>query len=316
MIKKLWLVGAGPMAVDYSKVLDALDVSYEVIGRGEDSADRFFQATGHKVKPGGLNKWLDSDDIKKPDAAIVAVGVEKLAETTNALLDYDFKDILVEKPAGLNFYEIASVANKTKESGANVFVAYNRRFYASVIKAKEIIVADGGVTSFNFEFTEWSHEIEKLEKAPGVKENWFLANSSHVVDLAFYLGGKPKDISTYTAGGLNWHPSASIFAGAGVSEKDALFSYKANWESGGRWGVEVLTRKQKLILCPLEKLQIQRRGSVNVDRFDNLDYSIDEDYKPGLYKSVASFLSGSEDLHSIGEQVQYLEYFAKILDLK
>ena len=42
---------------------------------------------------------------------------------------------------------------------------------------KEIIAEDNGVTSFNFEFTEWSHEIEKLEKAPGVKENWFLANS-------------------------------------------------------------------------------------------------------------------------------------------
>ena len=39
-------------------------------------------------------------------------------------------------------------------------------------------------------------EIEKLNKVPGIKENWFLGNSTHVVDLAFYLGGKPKQIST------------------------------------------------------------------------------------------------------------------------
>jgi len=30
----IWLVGAGPMAVDYAKVLIAQHVDFEVIGRG------------------------------------------------------------------------------------------------------------------------------------------------------------------------------------------------------------------------------------------------------------------------------------------
>ena len=34
----LWLIGAGQMAQDYVKVLNALDVPFEVIGRGVDSA--------------------------------------------------------------------------------------------------------------------------------------------------------------------------------------------------------------------------------------------------------------------------------------
>ena len=172
---------------------------------------------------------------------------------TIQLLQANVKRVLVEKPAGLNCDQIRKVADETKKQKAEVLVAYNRRFYASTLKAKEFLKEDGGVTSFNFEFTEWSHEIEKLKKAPGVKENWFLANSTHVVDLAFYLGGKPKEICCYTGGGLEWHPTASIFAGAGVSETGALFSYQANWESAGRWSLEILTKKHRLIFRPLEK---------------------------------------------------------------
>ena len=146
------------------------------------------------------------------------------------------------------------------------------------------------MTSFNFEFTEWVHEIEKLKKAPVVKENWFLSNSTHVVDMAFYLGGNPKEISCYTEGSLEWHPSASIFSGAGISETGALFSYQANWESAGRWCVEVLTKKNKLIFRPLEKLQVQKKGSVNIDFVKDINYSLDQKYKPGIFLQVKAFL--------------------------
>ena len=102
------------------------------------------------------------------------------------------KRILVEKPAGTTLEEVAQVASEAENQRAEVYVAYNRRFFASTIKAQSIIAEDRGVTSFAFEFTEWSHQIVDLEKDPRVKKNWFLANSTHVVDLAFYLGGIPK----------------------------------------------------------------------------------------------------------------------------
>ena len=43
------LVGAGPMAQDYAKVLKALDKAYTVIGRSEASAQEFYDATGKAV---------------------------------------------------------------------------------------------------------------------------------------------------------------------------------------------------------------------------------------------------------------------------
>ena len=90
-----------------------------------------------------------------------------------------------------------------------------------------------------------------------------MANSTHVVDLAFFLGGAPEKISSYVGGKLDWHPNGSIFSGAGITKNNTLFSYNANWEAPGRWGVEVITNKSRLILRPLEKLQIQKIGNLD-----------------------------------------------------
>jgi predicted dehydrogenase len=228
------------------------------------------------------------------------------------LIKFGVQNILVEKPAGLNLKQVGQLACMSKEKNANVFIAYNRRFYASVIKAQEIIEQDGGVTSFNFEFTEWAHIIETIQKAEGVKENWFLANSTHVVDLAFYLGGTPKELCAFTAGSLSWHPSASIYSGAGVSECGALFSYQANWESAGRWSVEVLTKNHRLILRPMEKLQIQKKGSVAVD-FAECDYTLDGSFKPGLYLQTQSFLNNhSNGMCSLAYHVSMMDCYNRI----
>lgn len=311
-MKTVWLIGAGLMAQDYIKVLGALKTNFTVIGRGEETAQKCEEATGCEVVIGGLKTFL-ANQPEVCSHAIVSVGIEKLYETTKALLLYGVKNILVEKPAGLLKEEFEDLVRVTSEKEANVFVAYNRRFYASVLKAQEIIEEDGGVTSFNFEFTEWGHVIAPLKKAEGVKEKWFLGNSTHVVDLAFFLGGKPREICSFTNGNLKWHPSSSVFAGAGISGKNALFSYQANWESAGRWGVEILTKEHRLILRPMEKLQVQKRGSIAQEFIETIDYSFDNDFKPGLYLQTENFLHNNvKNMCTINEQYKMIETYNKI----
>jgi len=311
-MKNVWLIGAGGMAQDYIKVLDALDVDLRVIGRGEESAKKCQEMMSCSVTVGGLDNFLATNP-SKAYYAIVAVGVEKLYESTKMLLEYGIKNILVEKPGAMTSEEFDELNSLSKEKKANVIIAYNRRFYASVLKAQDIIKEDGGVTSFNFEFTEWSHEIEKLVKADGVMQKWFLANSTHVVDMAFYLGGKPKEIKSFSNGGVSWHPSASNFAGAGVSETGALFNYHANWESAGRWSVEILTKEHRLIFRPMEKLQIQNRGAIAQEFDESIDYSLDEEFKPGLYLQTKSFLENDfTNMCSIEEQNNIINIYDKM----
>jgi len=312
--KKVWLIGPGLMGIEYAKVLRALNIDFEVIGRSEKSAKKFTEITSVNVHKGGLQEFLTS----KPDLptnAIVAVNVEALAETTLLLLKYGIKNILVEKPAGLNLEEITLLAQETLKQKAEVYVAYNRRFYAATLEAEKIIKEDGGVTSFIFEFTEWSHQIVNLDKDPRVKQEWFLANSTHVVDLAFHLGGYPIELNCYTAGKLSWHPIASIFTGSGKTDKKALFSYHANWAAPGRWSVEILTNKHRLIFRPMEKLQIQKIGSVAIEEVP-IDYTLDTNFKHGFYRQVEAFLMGKdkEKLESIiSHQKMTKEIYSKIV---
>lgn len=299
------------MAIEYAKVLKAQRQSFIVVGRGQASANQFQSATGIQPITGGLRHWLRANS-PSGFRAIVAVSENELGRATLALLDHGCRNILVEKPGAFTGKEIGLVAKRAKKVKAKVCVGYNRRFYASVLAAEKIITQDGGVTSFAFEFTEWSHVISKLNKAPGVKAQWFLHNSTHVIDLAFWLGGWPKKMSSFAAGHLTWHPKASIFAGAGVSKKNAVFSYQANWQSPGRWGVEILTKNHRLIFRPMEKLQIQNIGSVAIAEVPIND-KLDQAFKPGLYLQVKSFLHDHRRLCTVDEQAAHAKIFSKFL---
>lgn len=310
MTSKICLIGAGQMALDYAKVLQNLKVDFDVVGRGEKSAQGFEAKFQKTVIRGGVQDYL-TKRRDSPDYAIVAVSVDRLAEVTHFLMKGGCKNILVEKPGGLNQAEIKAVAKQAGEQGTNIFIAYNRRFYASVIEAKKRIAEDGGVSSFQFEFTEWSNVVEKLPDE-NVKREWLLANSTHVIDMAFYLGGGPRKISSYVAGSLAWHPSGSRYAGAGISENNALFSYSANWQAPGRWGVEILTRKNRFIFRPLEKLQVQELASVAITEA-SIDDRLDREFKPGLYLQTKGFLEESnQGLLSITQHLLKLEIYSEI----
>lgn len=288
-IKKIWLVGTGLMGIEYAKILNYIQSDYIAIGRGSENCKKFVEKVNVKPIEGGLTEFLKLNP-PLPEAVIVAVGVESLKDTTVELLNYGVKKILLEKPGVCFPSEISELTSLAKKKNANVLLAYNRRFYASVRKAKEIIEKDGGAISCIFDFTEWSHMIKNLHKLPEELATWFLGNSSHPIDTAFYLIGQPKEIYTMHKGALDWHPCSSIFTGSGISELGTLFSYHANWESPGRWNIEIMTRLHKLVFKPMEILQIQDIGSVILKPVE-IDDEIDKQFKPGFYLQLKAFLA-------------------------
>lgn len=310
-MSKIWIIGAGTMALSYIKVLNSLEKNFEVITRSKETAKKCRESAICDVISGGLETFLNTKP-ELPSHVIVAVNVEFLHEITMQLLDYGVKNILLEKPGALYKNQLEELNKNSKIKKANILIAYNRRFFASTLKAQEIISKDGGVTSFNFEFTEWAHRINPEDRNREVLEKWFLANSTHVVDLAFYLGGKPKQICSFIEGNLSWHSSGSNFAGAGITDKSALFNYQANWESAGRWSVEILTKENKLIFRPMEKLQIQKKGTISQE-FVEIDYRLDDEYKHGIYLQTKNFLENNFDgMCFIEEQYEMMDIYNKI----
>ena len=312
--KNVVLFGAGPMAMDYAKVLKHMGANFTVVGRSPEGTEKFQEQTGVAAITNGVPGWQEKGNANA-EHGIIAVSFEALSATAIELMDAGIRKILLEKPAGLTASEIHAVCEHAKKTDTLIFVGYNRRFYASVIEAKQLIEDDGGVLSFNFEFTEWCDDIADKLKYGDTGKNWFLANSSHIVDMAFYLGGEPKELHACTAGGNDWHPTATVFSGAGVTHSGALFSYQANWDAPGRWGVEVLTRKHRYIFRPLEKLQILKHNTVTTESVD-IDDRLDKEFKPGLYQQTQSFLNEDTespflDIHKHYEKV--ITHYEKII---
>ena len=101
---------------------------------------------------------------------------------------------------------------------------------------------------------------------------------------------------------MDWHNKTN-FVGAGETEKGVLFSYISNWESAGRWGIELLTQNRRIYLKPMENIQVQKKGSVNITEHV-VDLALDKEYKAGLYLQVEEFLSGlTNRLPSIREHM-------------
>ena len=160
----LWLVGSGSIALEYAKVLNELKVKYFVIGRGKQSAQRFNSITKTDVFVGGLSKFL-STKPQIPNKVINCVSIEQLKSTSLELLKYGVKNILLEKPGGCSIQEINELNKNSKKRRADIRIAFNRRYFASTQKLKKLIKRDGGVLSFNFDFTERTDLIEKEKKA-------------------------------------------------------------------------------------------------------------------------------------------------------
>jgi predicted dehydrogenase len=284
-----------------------------VAGRRRPRAERLAEIYGVRAT------WGELDGLKEVSAplAIVAVTETALASTAAALAERGARHLLVEKPGALGSRELRPLA----EMDATVFVAYNRRFFASTQRARELIADDGGPLSFSFDFTEVESRVledaKRRELPTSILSRWGIANSLHVIDLAFHLGGSPIELDARRSGSLDWHHAGATFAGSGMSESEALFAYSATWGGAGRWSVEVTTAARKLVLRPLEALQQQLRGSFELEPVALSDD--DGDIKPGLRAQLNAFLTAARlgivdpSLCTLDEAIARLEIATRIL---
>lgn len=291
---KVLLIGAGNMAIAYAKVLQAMGIVPTVFGRGTVSAKAFQDATRIPVITGTLAEQLAN--LAQPVAdyhTIVTVNTQHLAAVTQTVIAHGGTRILVEKPAALDVAETDQLLAAATAAQAMVYVAYNRRFLSSVIAADRMIAEDGGVVSLRFDFSEPSRRIATLKNPTREFETWFYGNSTHVIDLAFYLFGTPVSLNAHVsgAGRVPWHPQSSVFAGFGTGQDGATLAWHSNWAAPGRWGLEVMTAERKLILQPLEKLRVQTHDGFAETEVDLEDQDAGHaGLKPGVWGQTRAFL--------------------------
>lgn len=289
--KSVLIVGAGWMAGQYWEALKALGVDKVcVVSRSEESAKRCIEASGYDAFHGGYNKCLPELGIF--DLVIIATPIAELKHATMVAMNFGNKNILVEKPGSLYSKILEDWGLEIDEDTFRVRIAYNRLTYPSLWKLKELIDADGGVTSCRYTFTEWIHTINFEKESEDCYKRWGISNSLHVISMAHYIIGMPKILNPIQIGYLPWHETGSRFVGAGISEKNIPFTYHADWESAGRWGVEIMTTHNAYRLIPLEKLYFCPKGTVNWQEVKLL--AAFPSIKEGIAEEIAIMLN--EDL--------------------
>ena len=293
------IVGAGPMAIEYSKVLDHIKVPYSVKGRGKASADIFEKATGKKV----ALSWDEVGLFSAFTHCIVAVSEESLLDATLELVGLGAKKILVEKPGGPSIEEIEKHVDELTNGQSEVYIAYNRRYYKIVEKLMKYIAEDGGITSLHFDFSERSRIIEGLVKAPGVKDNWLIHNSTHVIDLAQYIADGLRVMEARSSGSLAWHSAGDRFYGLGQTRLGAPVTYNSDWSSPGGWEILVRTAKRRFLLKPLESLIISDASGVH-ETIHESEFEFNN-FKPGLEALVMDFLADSPSSRLVKAKTQF-----------
>lgn len=282
-LDRLVIVGAGPMGHEHVRAALAVGLDPKrilVVARTSERARALAESTGVGWRAGGIEKLRDA-----PQAAVVAVGVEDLAPVGRVLVDLGCPLVLLEKPGAFSRGALSMLHVPDRK----IFVGLNRRFYPSVDAARHLIEEDGGPLSASFDFTEIEARVLAERHPPHVLRRWGIVNSLHVIDLFRHLVGHPTRLVAERAGSLSWHPAGAVFAGYGMTERDALFSYVATWGGAGRWSLEVTTAERKLILRPLEQLRVQRRGGFAVEPVELSPEPTG--VKPGLAGQLAAFLA-------------------------
>jgi hypothetical protein len=284
------VVGYGVMGQEYVKALQRLGVrAIRVCARSAARLEGLRQVTGIEAVAGGVEALAGLGRGPSEELGIVATPIESLLPVAKRLASLGVRRLLIEKPASLWSRAIAQAAAWFDHHGVDVMCAYNRVAYPSVQEARARAGHEGGITSCVYTFTEmvkpdWPQRFPVEELA-----RWGIANSLHVMSLAHGLIGVPAAWQGMRRGGLSWHPSGSIFVGAGVSDRDIPFAYQADWTSTGRWSVEFHTRGASYRLCPLERV-FQRRSALS--EWEEVPVkTFAPDIKAGILEEVAAMLS-------------------------
>ncbi len=278
------IVGCGVMGKHYFRALEALNVGrVGVCSRSAASLEELAERAGVTCTSGGYQN-LEGPTL--PDQlVIVATPIADLVPAALHLADLGYRRILIEKPVSLHSKAIASLADSLERQGVEAVCAYNRLAYPSLIEVRHRCFQDGGITSVSYDFTEWAQPGVQERHPAKVLERWGLANSLHVIGMAHRLIGMPTDWSGHRSGILPWHTSGSAFVGAGISECQVPFSYTADWNSKGRWSVDINTRRAAYRLCPLEDLYVKSEA---LGGWEKLPI---ESFAPGVKAGVAEQLA-------------------------
>jgi len=278
---KLGIIGAGYIAEKHLDVISKIR-GLKVVGI---TSRTIIKAKKLGRKFGIKNIYLDYVSLfnkNKLDGVLILVSAEEIYPVLNKIIPYRIP-FFVEKPPGLNFFEIKKLCKKVKKYKLKNMVGYNRRYYSNFKKGLKLINDKGGLLGLIVEGHERFWKI--TDKISNVnRENWLYSNSSHTIDLLRFFGGEIKDCSINKFSLIE--KKGDQFSLSIKFKNNIVGTYIANWYSPGGWSVKLFGHGVTVKFDPLEQgFWYDKNMNIHKITPDKKDLI----YKPGFYYQMVEF---------------------------
>ncbi len=232
-------IGSGPISNFHIPAIKNNDFKIEAIGSRKNSSRCEIFASQHKIQEkyckGGWEEVLSRD----LDAFAICLDIKATINVLEKALETN-KPIFVEKPISSNPNTLNRFLNHRNIK--NVFVGYNRRFYETTNKLKELCLNSGGGTIF----------LNMPESDYGIKQ--FINNGCHMIDTLRYLVGDFKIIGNVKKIDPANNDLFSFSALCRNEKWDILIN--AHSQVPANFSITVNSNKSVFELKPIEKLSI------------------------------------------------------------
>jgi len=233
-------------------------------------------------------------DRTHADGLIIAVPELQLPEVFHQAITHPWV-LLVEKPFGVDAAATRSLTEVALGHNAQVYVALNRRHYASTRHVLTVLSQNPEPRVIEVQDQEDIRLAAQSGQPEEVTRNWMYANSIHLIDLISIFG---RGAVIRSSNGISWDSSEPFFVSAQFEfDSGDAATYSCVWNMPGPWTCAVTTSEARYEMRPIECLTIQKQGSrIREDVELN---KIDSEFKPGIRRQAAEFLHairGEENL--------------------
>lgn len=259
-----------------------------------------------KARPYDAHVWSDLDDaLRDPaiDAVYVATPVFLHAPQTIAALRAG-KHVLCEKPAALNYAEACSMTAEAKRAGFKLGIAYYRRMYPKVQRARDLMAqgAIGRPVLAEMNCHDWF-------QAEDGKRSWLLDPAMsgggplfdiacHRIDVLNFLFGRPVRVSA--------HLASQVHSSKVEDSATLLIEYESGprgivdvrWHSRvARDECRIVGTEGALLLTPLSGPQlVHPGGEEHLATHANPHYPCVENFVSAVVDGAHLFSSGESSL--------------------
>ncbi len=180
------IVGAGYMASEHAKAF-AAQPDVRLVGIFSRSPARAAALAANYPGMTVAGSVAELYERTRADLLVVAVSELSMSEVSRECFGFPWT-VLLEKPAGYDAADAAAILANAADLSRRVFVALNRRSYASTRVVRERLNRISGARFIKVQDQEDILEARRQGRPELIVANWMFANAIHLIDYFRIFG--------------------------------------------------------------------------------------------------------------------------------